>query len=207
MRIIGAIALAGLIGMTPVMLANGPEPAKPKDRPAAGDGVKPAAKSEPEDPARKRIVDSQNARDKADLLRAKYEAEVKPGPVPKGLRERFDEIVRAYRAAIDIDPRGEVATYCRQALAGAYTYAQDFDAAMRVHVEAVNVASGALEQVRACHGAGYHCLQAMHKPAEALRWFGRAEALIEKIEDPQERAKWRAATGEGIARCEAELNE
>lgn len=207
MRIIGAIALAGLIGVAPVMLANGPEPAKPKDGPAAINGVKPPANSEPEDPVRKRIVDSQNARDKADLLRARYEAEVKPGPVPKEFGKRFDEVVGAYRAAIDIDPRGEVATYCRQALAGAYTYAQDFDAAMRVHVEAVNVASGALEQVRACHGAGYHCLQAMHKAAEALRWFGRAEALIEKIEDPQERAKWRAATGEGIARCEAELNE
>src|SRR5207248_8213914 len=123
----------------------------------------------------------------------------KPGPVPKELGERFDEIVRAYRAAIEIDPRGEVATYCRQCLAGSYTYAQNFDAAMRVHVEAVNVAAGALEQVKACHGAGYHCLQAMHKPAEALRWFRRAEALIEKIEGPQERAKWRAAIAQGIA--------
>src|SRR6266550_6456713 len=120
MRIIATIALAGLIGIAPVMLlANGPEPAKPKDGPAAGNVVKPPAKSEPDDPARKRIVDSQNARDKADLLRAKYEAEVKPGPAPKELGERFDEIVRAYRAAIDIDPRGEVATYCRQCLAGA----------------------------------------------------------------------------------------
>jgi tetratricopeptide (TPR) repeat protein len=200
MRTEGIIVLIGVMWMTVTAAAKGPEPAKPK----AGDGGGSPAKTEPEDPARRRIVDSQNARDKADLLRAKYEAEVKPGPVPKELRERFDEIVRAYRAAIDIDPRGEVATYCRQRLAGAYTYAQDFDAALRVHVEAVNVAAGALEQVRACHGAGYHCLQAMHRPAEALRWFRRAEALIEKIEDPEERAKWRVATAEGVGRCEAE---
>ena len=189
------------------MLANGPEPAKPKGGPAAGDGIKPAAKSEPEDPGRRRMIDSQNARDKADLLRAKFEAEVKPGPVPKESAKRFDEIVAAYRAAIEIDPRGEVATSCRQRLAGAYTYVQEFEAALRVHVEAVNVAAGALEQVKSCHGAGYHCLQAMHRPADALRWFRRAEALIEKIGDEQERAKWGVATAQGIARCEAELSK
>ena len=53
------------------------------------------------------MIDSQNARDKADRLRAKYEGEVKPGPVPKELGERFDEIVRR-RVAADDAGHGEV---------------------------------------------------------------------------------------------------
>src|SRR5207237_10532086 len=122
------IVLAAVTGMALKMAAKGPEPAEPKGREA----VTPPPKAEPEDPARRRMIDSQNARDKADRLRAKYEAEVKHGPVPKEMGERFDEIVRAYRAAIEIDPRGEVATYCRQCLAGAYSYATNLDAARRV---------------------------------------------------------------------------
>src|SRR5437763_6565082 len=119
MRTDRIIVLAAVTCITAATAAKGPEPAEPKGREAAT----PPPKTEPEDPARRRMIDSQIARDKADRLRAKYEGEVKPGPVPKELGERFDEIVRAYRAAIEIDPRGEVATYCRQCLAGAYTYA------------------------------------------------------------------------------------
>ena len=145
------------------------------------------------------------ARDRADLMRAAFEKEHKAGKTPEGDRAKaFEAIVKAYRAAIDLDPRGEIGTACRLRLAGAYTYIGEFGSAARVMEETVNVAAGAKEQVLACHALGMHYLQAMHKPAEALPWFRRAEVSVGKIEDEQERAKWAAAVAEGVARSERE---
>jgi len=175
----------------------GPEPAEGREKP----------KSDVEDPLHKRYSDSVDARDKADLMRADYEKLHKPGPVKESDTKQFDKIVGAYRAAIEIDPRGEVATYCRQRLAGAYIYTGDFDAGLRILIEAVNIAAGPLDQIRACHGVAYHYLQAMHKPAEALRWFKRAETSLDKLTDPDEKAKWQVATLQGITRCNEELQK
>ena len=36
----------------------------------------------------------------------------------------------------------------------------------------------------------------------ALRWFDRAQQLVPKIEDDNERAKWAAAVAQGITRCD-----
>lgn len=177
--------------------ANKPQPGGP----APAERREERPRPEPEDPARQRYVASVEARGKADLLRATYESAHKPGPVAEKDQKQFEEVVQAYRAAIDIDPRSEIAGYCRQRLAGAYTYTQDFEAALRIFIEAVNVATGPDEQIKACVGAAYHCLQAMHQPEQALRWFRRAEALLNKIEDDAERTKWRLAIEQGTQRC------
>jgi tetratricopeptide (TPR) repeat protein len=199
-RFLLVLGVAGVLGAGPQVGKPAPGPGAAQQPAVAGERA-----PDPAEAANRRAAQAQEARDRADRLRAKYEAAHRPGPVAEGSTKEFDQVVSAYRDAIDVDPRGEVATYCRQCLAGAYTYTQDFEAALRVHVEAVNVAAGALEQVKACHGAGYHCLQAMHDPVAALKWFKRAQAHLEKIEDPQERAKYATACAEGIARCEQEI--
>lgn len=177
--------------------ANKPQPGGP----APAERREERPRPEPEDPARQRYVAAVEARGKADRLRAAYESAHKPGPVAQNDQKQFEEVVQAYRAAIEIDPRSEIAGYCRQRLAGAYTYTGDFEAALRILVEAVNVAAGADEQIKACVGAGYHCLQAMHQPEQALRWFRRAQALLDKIEDDAERTKWQLAIEQGVQRC------
>jgi len=183
--------------------ANEPQPTKPNAGPAAVD--RPATpKEDPEAAAHKRHSDVVNAQDKADRLRAKYEKDHKPGPIPEGADKQFEEVLEAYRTAIDIDPRDELANYCRLRLSGAYTYTGDYEAGLRVLTEAVNVAASPKEQIQACNEVAYHLLQAMHKPADALRWFRRSESLIAKLTDNQEKSKWQAATSEGIARCERE---
>lgn len=189
---------AATFGEPPAPKPNpGPEPAERRETP----------KPEPDDPAHKRYSDSVDARDKADLMRADYEKLHKPGPVKENDTRQFEKIVEAYRAAIEIDPRSEVATYCRQRLAGAYIYTGDFDAGLRILIEAVNSAAGPLDQIKACHGVAYHYLQAMHKPAEALRWFKRAETSLDKLTDADEKAKWQVATMQGITRCNEELQK
>lgn len=201
------VAALVLFGSAARLLANEPPSAvKPNAGPAVND--RPATpRPEPEDPAHKRYSDSVDARDKADLMRADYEKHHKPGPVTEADTKQFEKIVEAYRAAIEIDPRSEVATYCRARIAGAYTYTVDFESAQRVLIEAVNIAKGPLEQIKACHEVALHALQALHKPAEALRWYNRAAAQIEKLTDPDEKAKWQVATAQGIERCEKEMGK
>jgi tetratricopeptide (TPR) repeat protein len=204
MTIPRTIARAALLCMALVQVAlvaklpSGAEPA-----PVAPKQTQP----EPLAPDQQRIVDSQIARDKADRMRGDFEAHHKPGPAPQEANKQFNDIVEAFRAAIDIDPSGEVATYCRLRLSGAYTYTGDFNAALRILEEAVNAAVGIKDRVQACQEAANFCLQAMHKPADALRWFKRAEVLIPKIDDPNEQAKWLAANTEGTARCEKRIGK
>lgn len=189
------------------------EPPPPAVKPAPGPA--PAERTDPpppktdpaEEAAGRRRNQAIEARDHADRLRATFESAHRPGHMSEAATKDFNAVVQAYRAAIDVDPRGEIATYCRQRLAGAYTYAGDFEAGLRVHVEAANAATGAAERVRACQDAGYHCLQAMHDPAGAMKWFERARVHLAKIEDPAERAKWAAASDQAVARCEREMKE
>lgn len=199
-RRLTALAATAALVLTCAALANkppsnaGPAPADPP----------PVPKQRPTPtPAEARASRQIDARDKADLLRARYESTHKPGPVPDAsAAEQFAQIVEAFRTAIDLDPSGPVATYCRQRLAGAYTYTGEFDAGMRFLIEAVNVAATPSDQISACHDAAYHALQAMHKPDEALRWFKRAESTLTQIENPEDRAKWQTAIAQGIARCD-----
>jgi tetratricopeptide (TPR) repeat protein len=168
-------------------------------------GVGPAARVvDPEEAEHRRVSEAMDLEGRADLMRAEYERAHRPGG---GIADpaMFEKVVAAYRAAIDRDPRGGVGTYCRQRLAGAYTYVGDFDGGLRILTEAVNAAVGPADQVVACHGVALHCLQAMHRPAEAIRWYNRAASMIPKIEDEQARAKWAVATAQGVARCEAEM--
>jgi tetratricopeptide (TPR) repeat protein len=191
--------LACLLGTFPARAnkpAPGPAVAAEKQQP------KPAP---PDDPDRRRVVEAQHLRDDADLARAAYEKSNRPGPVPDKAKQQFDEIVTKYRTAINHDPYGPVATYCRQRLAGAYNYTGDFAAGLRVLTEAVTLASTPLELVEADHAVGLQCLQAMHKPGEALNWFQRAHAQLKEIHDDGQRAKWTTAVDQGIARCRAEL--
>jgi tetratricopeptide (TPR) repeat protein len=186
--------------------AAGPEPAtrKPADGPGAREAP-PREKTEAEkaeEAAHQAYSARVEARDRADLMRAAYEKANRPGPTPEGAVKQFEEVVAAYRAAIDLGPTSAEATDCRMRLAGAYMYTGAFDAATRVMQETVNVAAGPREQVAACHGMGMHQLQALHRPAEALRWFERARRLVPKIEDDDERAKWAVAVAQGIARCD-----
>ena len=190
--------LTCLLGTLPVR-ANKPAPG-----PAPG-AAKQQPKAEPDDPDRRRVVEAQHLRDDADLSRAAYEKSNRPGPVPEKAKKQFDEIVAKYRAAINHDPYGPVATYCRQRLAGAYNYTHDFAAGLRVLTEAVTLASTPVELVEADHAAGLQCLQAMHKPGEALKWFERAHTQLKEIHDDEQRAKWTTAVDQCIARCRAEL--
>jgi tetratricopeptide (TPR) repeat protein len=199
-----AVVFSGSVAAT--LATEPPSAVKPDPGPAVND--RPATpKAEPEDPAHKRYSDSVDARDKADLMRADYEKSHKPGPVAEADTKQFEKIIAAYRAAIEIDPRSEVATYCRARIAGAYTYTGDFESAQRVLIEAVNIAKGPLDQIRACHEVALHELQARHKPAEALRWYNRAAAQLDKLADPDEKAKWQFATQQGIERCEKEMGK
>jgi hypothetical protein len=191
--------LVCLLGTLPVR-ANKPAPG-----PAAGDAKQQPKPAPPEDPDRRRVIEAQHLRDEADLLRAAYEKSNRPGPVPEKAKKEFDVIVTKYRTAINHDPYGPVATYCRQRLAGAYNYTGDFAAGLRVLTEAVTLASTPAELVEADHAAGLQCLQAMHKPGEALKWFERAHTQLKDISDEQQRAKWTTAVDQGIARSRAEL--
>jgi hypothetical protein len=206
MRYLCRIAL--ILAAVAALAALAEKPAPPVGPAPATVRPKPPA-VEPEDAGRRRVVESQQLRDRADLMRAEFERVHRPGGGGAATADpaAFEQIVAAYRAAIDRDPRGEVGTYCRQRLAGAYTYVGDFDAGLRVLTEAVNAAVGPADQVAACHGAALHCLQALHRPADALRWFNRAAAMIPKIENDELRAKWAVATTQGIARCEAEMKK
>lgn len=80
------ITLAGLFCMivSAAALGNEPLPAnrdansnKPAGGPAVGDKMVTPPKPAPQDPADRRRIDSHNARDKADRMRARYEAEVR----------------------------------------------------------------------------------------------------------------------------------
>jgi hypothetical protein len=187
--------------------ANKPAPPPVGPEPASGKQDAPKAKAEPVDPDRQRVVESQQLRDAADLLRAKYEKDHEGGPPKPEDKKEFEAVVAAYRAAIDKDPLGENATNCRQRLAGALTYAGDREAGLRVLVEAVQLANAPMQEAEACHSAGLHCLQAMNKPGDALGWFRRADGILARIEERELRAKWNAAISNGIARAEAELKK
>lgn len=163
------IALA-LVVSAP-LLANEPPSPKPNPGPEPAERRE-APKPDPKDPVHKRYSDSVNARDKADLMRAAYEKEHKPGPVPEDASKQFEKMVEAYRAAIDIDPRGEAATYCRQRLSGAYTYTGDYDAGLRILVEAVNIAAGPLDQIKACVSATFS------SSSHFVRFYSCAASLI-----------------------------
>jgi hypothetical protein len=178
---------------------------KPAPGPVAGAARQQPKPAPPDDPDRRRLIEAQHLRDEADLLRAAYERSNHPGPVPEKAKKEFDALVSKYRTAIDHDPYGPVATYCRQRLAGAYNYTGDFAAGLRVLMEAVTLASTPVELVEADHAAGLQCLQAMHKPGEALQWFERAHAQLKEIHDDEQRAKWTTAVDQCIARCRAEL--
>src|SRR5436190_6768433 len=190
--------LIALLSTTPAF-ANKPIPPPTGPKPASEKPDAPKAKPQPVDPERQRVVESQQLRDEADLLRAKYEKDHKGGPPKPEGKKQFEAVVASYRAAIEKDPVGANATYCRQCLAGAYTYAGDREAGLRVLVEAVQFANAPMQEAEACFSAGLHCLQAMHKPADALGWFRRADGILARIEEREMRAKWNAAISNGIA--------
>jgi tetratricopeptide (TPR) repeat protein len=205
-RLLSTAAAACLALATATIQAEGPAPAvKPEGRPVTpkGEDKPPAPKQEtPEEAAHRAYSARIDARDKADLMRSAYEKANRPGPPPDAALKQFEDIVAAYRAAIDLEPRSPESTYCRYRLAGAYMYVGQRESAMRVMQEAVNVAATPTQQLEACHEIGLHQLQALHKPDEALRWFRRAETLLDKVEEPQLRAKWTLAIAQGIERCE-----
>jgi tetratricopeptide (TPR) repeat protein len=193
-----------VIGLAAMASRAEPTSRKPPDGPGAREAT-PRAKTEAEkaeEAAHQAYSERVEARNRADLMRAAYEKANRPGATPEGAVKQFEEVVAAYRAAIDLGPTSAEATDCRVRLAGAYMYTGAFDAATRVMQEAVNVAAGPREQVVACHAMGMHQLQALHRPGEALRWFDRAQQQVPKIEDDNERAKWAAAVAQGITRCD-----
>jgi tetratricopeptide (TPR) repeat protein len=193
--------------------ANGPEPAKPHDRPAANatdDSSK--RKSAPTDLEidLQRRIDAEQARDHADRLRAAYESTNKPGPVPKESREQFDEVIAAYAAAIDrpiaTQEIAQIILNCRLRLAGAYQYTQQFDKALAQAKKAAKEFAGAPQELEAVYNLGLIHLQAFHDPKSALEHFQRAHELATRtVQEPNERSKWLTATSEAIHRCEKEL--
>lgn len=205
MRTTPLIALVLLSSTAALANKPGPRPVGPES--ASGKQDAPARKPEPVNPERQRVVESQQLRDAADLMRAKYEKDHRGGPVKPEDKKEFEAVVAAYKAAIEKDPLGQNATDCRQRLAGAYTYAGDREAGLRVLVEAVQLAQAPMQEAEACYSAGLHCLQALHKPADALGWFRRADGILARIEEREIRAKWNAAISNGITRAESELKK
>ena len=158
----------------------------------------------------KPIREAQQARDRADLLRAAYEAANKPGPVPQEAQAGFDEMIEAYRQAIGRTASSpdvaKIVVYCHLRLAGAYQYAGQFPKAVETCKKAAEAFAGSPPEIDACFNLGLIYLQAMHQPREALPWFKRARELAGAfLQDADEKAKWLAATEETIGRCEREM--
>jgi len=147
----------------------------------------------------------EQARERGDLARAAFEKAHRPGPVAEKDRGAFEAAVGEYKQAIALDPDGEIGSYCRQRLAGAYTYVGNFDEAGHVLADAVTKARGAEDQIRALQSLALHELQARHRPAEALPWARAMQTAAETFTDPSMQAKWRAAAAEMVAQCEATL--
>jgi hypothetical protein len=221
------VVLRLLCGAAPIVAdeprpANEPRPAvKPAEPPNPGPapGVAPnddakrrAALREAEEERRSRpIREAQAARDRADRLRADYEAANKPGPVPKAAAGTFDTVVAAYKQAIDRDVTNpevaKVVASCYQRLAGAFTYTHQRDKELDTLKAAARKFAGTPNEVEAAFGVGLCYLQSLHRPAEALPWLRQAQALAGNVPDPQERTKWLTATGQAIARGEREMKQ
>ena len=201
-----------------------PRPAaEPAGAPAGGRGPAPgggggndrklrAALRAAEEERRERPMrEARAARDRADRLRADYEAANKPGPVPERARGTFDAMVAAFEEAIgrDVsDPRvAEIVAYAHQRLSGAYTYAGRREEGLEVAKAGARRFAGTPEEIEAAFGVGLCYLQSLHRPADALPWFKRAQELASGIAEPQLRTKWLTATSEAINRCERVMGE
>lgn len=149
-------------------------------------------------------VAREQARERGDLARAAFEKAHRPGPVAEKDRGAFEAVVAEYKQAIALDPNGEIGSYCRQRLAGAYTYVGNFDEAGRILADALAKARGAADQVTALQSLALHELQTRHRPGDALPWARAMQTAAETFTDPSMQAKWHAASAELITRCEAE---
>jgi tetratricopeptide (TPR) repeat protein len=204
-----------------ILLGSFAASAEPAAKPPAGPAVKigqddqdqrRAADREAEERRQRQpLIDAQNSRDHADRLRAGYEHDHKPGPVPKEARDTFDEVLAAYAQAIDRSTASpeiaDVVLYCHLRLAGAYQYTQQFDKAIEQAQKAAKSFAGTPREIEAVYNEGLIYLQALHDPKSAMTSLKRAHELAQSMqnEQPETRAKWLTATAEAMERCEKEL--
>jgi hypothetical protein len=195
-----------------IAAANGEPPAGPAVADGGAEVQRKAAADAAEAERGRARNEALEARNQADLSRAAYESANKPGPVPDQAMAAFDHVVWAYDKAIDrplASPEViEVGAYCHLRLAGAYQYVQKCDKAVEQCKKAAQVSAGTPQEVDATYSVGLVYLQAMHDPKEALTWMMRAQGLAQTtLAGSPEQAKWVAATGEGIQRCEQEAGK
>jgi tetratricopeptide (TPR) repeat protein len=203
------------LALSSAAAANGPEPAKPLDRPPANATDEQSTRQTPKndlDMDRQRLIDAERARDNADLLRASYESTNKAGPIPKESKEKFERLIAAYAEAIDRPiPTQEIAQvvlYSHLRLIGAYQYTQQFAKALAQAKKAAKEFAGAPQELEAVYNLGLIHLQALHDPKSALESFQRAHDLAATtIHDPDEQSKWLSATADAIQRCSKELTK
>lgn len=157
-RLVWAVGL--LAAGCAVLAGEGAEPPRPALRELAG----------PE------LRDAQQARDRADLLRAAYE---RPRQGPKGAEKdegEFAKVVVAYADAIERYSGTDIAAYCQVRLAGFYQFGREYDKAAKVLSDLAQRYAGTEYEARAYFSSGLMHLQARHDPASALPWFEKVPA-------------------------------
>ena len=192
-------------------------PGEPPAGPAVGDGVdrdqaRRDAATRAEAERTRPLREAVEARDQADLTRAGFERDYRPGPLAANAKEDFQKVVAAYELAtqrpITSPEVLQVVVNAHLRLAGAYQYVGQFDKAVAQAKKAADAATGTPGEVEATYEVGLIYLQALHNPQLALAPLKRAqERIVATIKDPNEQAKWNAATSEAIARCQREARE
>jgi tetratricopeptide (TPR) repeat protein len=195
------------------LTAAEPPGAKPAGGPAVG-GIAPpdpvaVARAREEEERARPLREAQQARDQADLDRAAFERVHRAGPLPEDAAKDFAQVITAYELAIDRRTDSvevlSVVVNAHLRLAGAYQYTGQFDKAVAQVRKAVTLSAGTPAEVETNFELGLMYLQALHDPASALAFLKRAQELVPAtMKEPDEQAKWFAATSEMIVRCEQE---
>jgi len=172
LKLVVAVAAAGamLACIVPMAVVEAEQDAKPKD-----DKPRPA-------PVTIRRLKGQElrearaARDRADRLRADYEAP-RMGPFPdKHDEAAFAEVVAAYKEVMEKYPGTDIAAYCQLRLTGLYQFRRDYDRATELLKGLARRYAGTEHETEAYFSLGLLHLQARHDPAAALPWFAKVVA-------------------------------
>jgi hypothetical protein len=122
---------------------------------------------------------AREARDRADRLRADYEA-VYGGPFPDKKDEAeaaaFAEAESAYKEVMAKYAGTDIAAYCHLRLAGLYQFRKDYGAATKVIEDLARRYAGTKHETEAYFSMGLMHLQARHDPAAAIPWFQKVVA-------------------------------
>ena len=122
----------------------------------------------------KEMVEAGQARDRADQLRAGYEAAHRAGPADKpdeAAESAFRTAEAAYQDVLDKYPGTDIAAYCYLRLAGLYQYHRDHARMTELLQDMAARFAGTEYESQAYFTLGLMHLQALHDPKSAAPWF------------------------------------